>query len=48
MGKDYKLNRQQQYDLAQYIYSIDDTGILFKDYYSKNFKVSSDGTVYYK
>ena len=47
MGKNYKLSRQQQQDLAQYIYSIDDTGELFKQF-SNNFKVSSDGTVYYK
>ena len=47
IGKKYKLNRSQQQDLANYINTLDDADEVFKDY-SYNFKVSNDGTVYYK
>ena len=46
MGKDYKLSRSQQQDLAEYIYTLDNAEDLFA-MYDKNFTVR-DGTVYYK
>lgn len=46
MGKDYKLSRSQQQDLAEYIYTLDNADDLFA-MYDKNFTVR-DGTVYYK
>jgi hypothetical protein len=46
MGKDYKLSRSQQQDLAQYIYTLDNAEDLF-EIYSKNFTIKN-GNVYYK
>ena len=46
MGKDYKLSRSQQQDLAQYIYTLDNAEDLF-EMYSKNFTIQN-GNVYYK
>jgi hypothetical protein len=46
MGKDYKLSRSQQQDLANYINTLDNAEDLFSEL-SKNFTVSN-GTVYYK
>lgn len=46
MGKDYKLSRSQQQDLASYIDTLPNADELF-ELLSKNFTVK-DGTVYYK
>ena len=47
IGKNYKLSRSQQQDLANYINTLDDADEVYKKF-SKNFRVSNDGTVYYK